>query len=303
MKSKQLKRMIMVKDIFYVLRPQQWSKNLLIFAPAFFGGMLFNDLKIFILMIVSFFSFSLISSTSYIINDLIDIEKDKLHPTKKFRPIASGRLIPIHAFIISVICIVIAFGISSELGTDYILVLGLYLLLGIGYSLFLQYLVILDSFTIAIGFVLRILAGGYASGIHVSSWLLLTTFLVSVLLAFGKRRNEISLVAGSANPFRKVLKEYSIQFLDAGIIIFATTSIVSFSIYAVEIGKREFLISVPFACYGILRYLQIVYINIGVDPTEAFLKDRALFISVIIWIIVTGIMVYFKDIINLIATG
>jgi 4-hydroxybenzoate polyprenyltransferase len=170
--------------------------------------------------------------------------------------------------------------------------------MGIAYSLFLQYLVILDAFTIAAGFVLRIMAGGYASNTEVSSWLLLTTFLLSVLLAFGKRRYELS-IAGQSKPFRKVLKEYNDRFLDSGIIIFATTAIVTFSIYAVEIGKKEFVVSVPFACYGVLRYLQIVQRENGVDPTDAFIKDRALFVAVFLWIFVTALIVYFNDIMGL----
>ncbi|NIT12694.1 MAG: decaprenyl-phosphate phosphoribosyltransferase [Candidatus Dadabacteria bacterium] len=285
-------------DILSLLRVHQWIKNLLIFAPPFFAGIFFNNIQIFIHMILAFFCFSLISSSTYIINDLTDINKDILHPTKKNRPIASGRISIYFAVLILIVCLVSSILISFKFGTNFLLVLALYLLLGIAYSLFLQYLVILDSFTIAAGFVLRIMAGGFASGTEVSSWLLLTTFVVSVLLAFGKRRFELSLVS-SSKPFRKVLEDYNERFLDTGIMMFATTAIVTFAIYAVEIGKKEFLISVPFACYGVLRYLHIVQKQNGADPTDAFIKDKALAIAVFLWILVSALIVYFNDILGL----
>ncbi len=249
-------------------------------------------------MVLAFFCFSLISSSTYIINDLSDINNDRLHPTKKNRPIASGRINKYIAVLILLVCFISSISLSLYFGENFLLVLALYLLMGIAYSLFLQYLVILDAFTIAAGFVLRIMAGGYASNTEVSSWLLLTTFLLSVLLAFGKRRYELSLV-GSSKPFRKVLNEYSERFLDSGIIIFATTAIVTFSIYAVEVGEKEFIISVPFACYGVLRYLQIVHRENGVDPTDAFIRDKSLFVAVFLWIFASALIVYFDDILGL----
>lgn len=287
-----------ILDILSLLRIHQWIKNLLIFAPPFFAGIFFNNLQIFFQMILAFFCFSLISSSAYIINDLTDIDNDKLHPTKKNRPLPSGRINKYIAVLILLVCLVSSIFISLYFGTSFLLVLALYLLLGVAYSLFLQYLVIIDAFTIAAGFVLRILAGGYASGTEVSSWLLLTTFLLSVLLAFGKRRYELSIV-GKSKPFRKVLKEYDERFLDTGIIIFAATAIVTFSIYAVEIGKKEFVVSVPFACYGVLRYLQIVQREDGVDPTDAFIKDKSLSIAVFFWIFITALIIYFKDILSI----
>lgn len=286
-------------DILSLLRVHQWVKNLLIFAPPFFAGIFFNNINVFIEMILAFFSFSLISSSTYIINDINDINKDREHPTKKNRPITSGRISIYLAVLILIFCFSSSVIIAMYFDTSFLLVLALYLLMGLAYSLFLQYIVILDTFTIAAGFVLRILAGGYASNTEVSSWLLLTTFLVSVLLAFGKRRFELSLVSKNSKPFRKVLEHYTERFLDAGIIIFATTSIVTFSIYAVEIGKKQFLISVPFACYGILRYLHIVQRENGADPTDAFIKDKALFVAVFLWIFASAVIVYFDDILSL----
>ena len=287
------------KDILYILRPHQWSKNLLLFAPSFYGGVLFNNPVTFFNMLLAFMCFSLVSSTTYIINDLNDIEKDRQHPVKKFRPIASGRIGPVVATVITIICLTLSIVVSFHFGRDFVLVTALYLFMGIAYSLLLQYIAIVDAFTIATGFVLRLLAGGYASNTSVTSWLLLTTFLLSVLLAFGKRRHELTLTSDSV-PFRKVLRDYDEKFLDNGITVFSTSALVTFLIYVVEIGRKEYLISVPFACYGVMRYLQIVKSNKGVEPTEAFLKDKLLFISVSIWILVTGIIIYFKDIVNLI---
>lgn len=285
------------KDIAYMLRPHQWSKNLLIFAPSFYGSVLFNNKEIFLDMLLAFLCFSLVSSSTYIINDLSDIEKDRQHPVKKLRPIASGRIAPAMAVIITILCLGSSFAISILLGREFILVTALYLLMGIAYSLLLQYVAIVDAFTIACGFVLRLLAGGYASQTNVSSWLLLTTFLLSVLLAFGKRRHELTTTSNS-EPFRRVLRDYNENFLDSGITVFSTCALVTFLIYVVEIGRKEYLLSIPFACYGVMRYLQIVKSGKGVEPTEAFLKDKLLFSSVTIWILVTGIIIYFRDIVN-----
>jgi 4-hydroxybenzoate polyprenyltransferase len=155
----------------------------------------------------------------------------------------------------------------------------------------------LDAFSIALGFVLRIGAGGEASAIKISSWLFLTTFLLSLLLAFGKRRFELASLDNSTS-FRRVLTKYRTDFLDMALTVFATTAIVTYSLYAVERGPREFIITVPFACYGVLRYMYLVQTDTSGDPTEVLLKDKWLFICVFLWIAATALIIYLQDILS-----
>jgi 4-hydroxybenzoate polyprenyltransferase len=281
-------------DYIRLLRPHQWIKNLLILAPPFFGGAFFSDPTLLFAMIQAFFAFSFASSTGYIINDLSDLITDKLHPIKKFRPLASGRVSTQSAVILVLLTFAIAIGLSLSFGKGFILIIILYLILNLLYSFLLQHIVIVDAITIALGFVFRIGAGGEASGIEVSSWLFLTTFLLSLLLAFGKRRFELVSFSNSTS-FRRVLAKYKMNFLDTAISIFATTAIVTYSLYAVERGPRLFIITVPFVCYGVLRYMYLVQTDKNGDPTEALLKDRWLFTSVFLWIIITAIIIYIHD--------
>ncbi len=284
------------KDIIFILRPQQWVKNFLVLAPPFFGGVLFTSYEMFFTMLLAFIAFSLAASTAYIINDIVDIASDQLHPKKKLRPIAAGRIGVPTAVIIAAVTFTLSARSSLTVGIPFTLLMAVYLALSISYSFYLRKLVIVDVFAIAIGFVLRIEAGGVASGIEVSNWLLLTTFLLSLLLAFGKRRYELVMLRKNPQPFREVLGRYRENFLDTTLGIFATTAIVTYSIYTVEVESKIFLITVPFACYGVLRYMYLVQTDTSGDPTESFLKDPPLFVSVLLWFLITTAIIYLKNI-------
>lgn len=285
-----------LKDIIYILRPQQWVKNFLVLAPPFFGGVLFTNYGMFFKMFLAFIAFSLAASTAYIINDIVDIASDQLHPKKKKRPIAAGRISVPAASVIAAVTLALSAWSSLAVGKPFILIIAVYLALSLSYSFYLRNVVIVDVFAIAIGFVLRIEAGGIASGIEVSNWLLLTTFLLSLLLAFGKRRYELVMLRKNPQPFREVLGHYRENFLDTTLGIFATTAIVTYSIYTVDMQSRIFLITVPFACYGVLRYMYLVQTDTSGDPTESFLKDPPLFVSVLLWFLITTAIIYIKDV-------
>ncbi len=283
------------KDFIYLLRPPHWVKNLLIFAPPLFGSVLFTHTEVFFKIIQAFFAFSFASSAGYIINDLYDKEADRHHPKKKHRPIASGRVNTVQAILLILLTLAVSIGLSLRFDKDFILIISLYLILDVVYSSFLQHLLILDAFCIALGFVFRIEAGGIASKIQVSTWLFIVTFLLSLLLAFGKRRFELASLDNSTS-YRKVLAKYTVNFLDSTLAIFSTTAIVSYSIYVVERGVKGLLITVPFVCYGVLRYMYLVQTNSNGDPTEALLKDKGLFICVLLWVVVTAIIIHLQDI-------
>lgn len=288
---------IPLKDFIYLLRPPHWVKNLLIFAPPLFGGVLFNHTEVFLKMIQAFFAFSFASSAGYIINDLYDKEADRHHPKKKLRPIASGRINTVQAVLLILLTLAVSIGLSLRFGKEFILIIFLYLLLDVVYSFSLQHVLILDAFCIALGFVFRIEAGGIASRIRVSTWLFIVTFLLSLLLAFGKRRFELSSFDNSTSH-RKVLAKYTVNFLDSTLGIFSTTAIVTYSIYVVERGVKGLFITVPFVCYGVLRYVYLVQTNSNGEPTEALLKDRGLFICVFLWVVVTAIIIHLQDILR-----
>ncbi len=286
------------RDFVRLLRPHQWIKNLLILAPPFFGGAFSIDGDLFLRMIQAFFAFSFASSTGYIINDLLDVGTDRLHPEKKVRPIASRAITTHQALLLLLLTITLSIGFSLRFGKFFILIIVLYLILSLVYTFVLQHIVILDAFSIALGFVFRIEAGGRASATEVSSWLFLTTFLLSLLLAFGKRRFELVSFDNSTSV-RRVLAKYRTNFLDTALGIFATTAIVTYSLYAVDRGPKEFIITVPFVCYGVLRYMYLVQTDASGDPTETLLKDKWLFVCVFSWIVITALIIYTRYIFSL----
>lgn len=285
---------IVIRDIVFSLRPHHWIKNLLVIAPAFFAGVLFDSAGNMYAVSMAFLSFSFASSAGYILNDLSDIDSDTIHPKKKYRPIPSGRIGRNTAFILLVISLFLSVIFAINLPYKFSIVILGYLILTTAYTCYLKNVVIVDTFCIAGGFLLRIAGGGLAIGVSISNWLFLTTFLLSLLLAFGKRRAELNYNDNSSS-FREVLKYYNAGFLDTSIAIFATTSILSFSLYTVNVGPEIFIITVPFVCFGVLRYIYLVQIDATGDPTEVLISDRWLLSSVIIWLLISGVIIYFYD--------
>ncbi|HML95465.1 MAG TPA: decaprenyl-phosphate phosphoribosyltransferase [Thermodesulfobacteriota bacterium] len=289
----------LLRDIFLLLRPHQWVKNLLVLAPPFFGGVLFTGWGMAFIMFFAFLAFSLASSAGYIINDMVDLEADRLHPKKKLRPIASGKVGAAEALIIALAAFSGAALISYSLDTGFLLIIIAYTALSVLYSFYLQRFALVDCFVIALGFVLRLEAGGMASGTVVSNWLLLTTFVLSLLLALGKRRYELAAASADPAAHRESLSGYSLNFLDQAITIFAATAIVTYAIYALNAGSRIFLFTVGFACYGVLRYLHLVQNSISGDPTESLLRDPPLLLCVLLWLVLTAVIIYHDNLLGL----
>lgn len=293
------------------LRPRQWSKN-----GALFVGLIFSQhLLIWPSLLrasVGFVTFCFASSSIYLLNDMLDLQKDRLHPVKRFRPIASGQLpIPwaIAAMGVLLLCcslslallfflpiqgpeVYTAFGGSSLLFT---LIITSYLLLMVGYSTYLKHIVLIDVFLIALGFILRILASAVVVPVVVSPWLYLVTCFLSLFLALSKRRHEIVLLQDQAGNHRQILKEYSLQLLDQLITIAVTCSLVSYSLYTIETptGNHHLIITIPFVLYGMFRYLYLVYMKTaGGSPEEVLLRDRPMFGTVVLYTILIICMLY-----------
>ena len=251
----------MLKSFVVLLRPKQWVKNLIIFAALVFSMNLFNVQRL-VAAILTFVIFCLLSSAVYILNDIRDVEQDRLHPWKKKRPIATGEISILHALILSGILILISCLGSYAVSKELFFVVLAYLVLQLAYTLYLKQVVLLDIIIIAIGFVLRAVAGAISIRVMISDWLLLCAFLLALFLGFCKRRQELVIYdESSASSFRPVLTQYSSQLLDALIDVVTGATVLAYAIYTVwpdtvqKFGTHKLLYTLPFVVYGIFRYL------------------------------------------------
>jgi len=285
-------------NLFLSLRPAQWTKNLLVFAGLLFGRRLLDPAAVGE-AIAAFAVFCALSGVVYLVNDLVDREADQRHPLKQARPIASGAL-PVRvavagAAIIGAAALAAAFRLGTGLGT----VAVAYVLLQAAYSLALKNIVILDVLAIAIGFVLRAVAGAVAVRVEISHWLFVCTILLALFIALAKRRHEIVLLAGDAALHRPILGEYSAYLLDQMIAIVAACTLISYVFYTIspetseKFGSQWLGLTIPFPLYGILRYLYLIHQREGGgSPADLLLADRPLLTCVALWAAAVAILIY-----------
>ena len=278
-----------MKDIITLLRPHQYVKNLFIFAPLVFAFN-FNETTL-LNATIAFVLFSVLASAVYILNDYLDIEEDKKHPTKKNRPLASGAILPSTANLLflalSSLVFLVAFNINVELFT---VLLG-YFLLNVFYSLKLKHIAIVDIFIIATGFVLRLFAGSLATGTPLSMWIIIITFLLAIFLALAKRRDDV-LLSLAGKETRKNIDGYNLEFVNAAMVLMAGVVIVSYLQYTVSaeviarIGSDKLFLTTFFVILAIFRYMQVTFVeeNSG-SPTKVVLKDRFIQVSILLWLI------------------
>jgi 4-hydroxybenzoate polyprenyltransferase len=276
--------------IIKTMRPRQWTKNLVIFAALVFDRQLGpNNLPALFRTIAGFIIFCLLSGVVYIINDIADIEADRRHPEKRHRQIASGQLSIRTARLAALGLLVIIFPLSYLLSPFFALVALAYFVLNLAYSKWLKHIPLIDVITIALGFVLRVLAGAVLITVaRFSPWLYVVTTLGALLLGFGKRRAEIALLADEANAHRKVLDGYNLPLLDQLITIVASTTIIAYSLYtfsAPNLPENDIMmLTIPFVLYGIFRYLYLLQVDhIGGAPEDILLSDRHLQFSILLW--------------------
>jgi 4-hydroxybenzoate polyprenyltransferase len=279
------------------MRPQQWLKNILIFAALVFDGKL-GVIPDLVRTFIGFLLFCLVSSAVYIINDLADVEADRLHPKKRYRPIAAGVLPVSVARTAAVVIVGLSFPLAYLLSPTFALVLLSYFLLNLAYSKWLKHVPIIDVFVLASFYVLRVVAG--LTIIHVarfSPWLYVVTTLLALYVGFGKRRAELALLAEEANSHRKVLDGYTIPLLDQFITIVSAATIGAYSLYtfsAVNLPENHaMMLTIPFAIYGIFRYLYLVQIKQGGGaPEEELFRDRPLQIAIVLWGLAVVLILY-----------
>lgn len=286
------------KGLFLSLRPKQWIKNGALFAPLLFSQNLFNG-PLLIKTLEAFGLFSLLAGSVYIINDLKDLKEDRLHPIKRNRPLASGRVSPPLAGLFAGVTMAFSLVGGMAVSLSFLETMGAYLLLQVLYTFFLKQQVILDIFSIAAGFVLRVVAGGLAIGVQISPWLFICTTLLSLFLAMAKRRHELVSLKEGAVEHRQILKEYSPYLLDQLMGIVTATTVMSYALYTISgetIAKfhtPNLIFTLPFVLYGIFRYLYLVHQKVeGGRPEEILLTDRPLLLTVLGWIMTILVVLY-----------
>jgi 4-hydroxybenzoate polyprenyltransferase len=279
--------------LFLQLRPKQWTKNLIVFAAPLYSMQLVNP-NVFWKSLVSFFLFCFISGCVYILNDFVDRKADRMHPDKKHRPMASGALNPNLALTFGFLLFVSSVWVANLFNVSFALCLILYFTLNVFYSLQLKHVVLIDILLIASGFVLRAVGGALVIDVPLTEWFLLCALWLSMFLAVSKRRQELYLLQNKKGTHRKVLESYSVALLDQYNSIFATTTIISYSLFVISSEHSNLLMwSIPLVIYGICRYLYLIHQEgKGGKPEEILLEDKHIFITAVMYVVLILISLY-----------
>lgn len=279
-----------MSEVFKLLRIHQYIKNLFIFMPLLFSFS-YMDAHNNINTIITFVLFSLLASSVYIFNDLMDINEDRAHPTKKNRPLASGAVSTKSAKILILLLSLTSLSLSLLLNFELFIVLFIYFILNILYSIKLKHIAILDIFIIATGFVLRLFAGSVVTGINLSMWIILMTFLLAIFLALAKRRDDV-LLSLEGQETRKNIDGYNLEFVNASMVLMAGVVIVSYIQYTISpeviarIGTEYLYLTSFFVILGILRYMQITFVEQDSgSPTKVIIKDTFLKLTIAMWLL------------------
>jgi len=289
----------MFKNYLQLLRVHQWIKNLFVFVPLLFSMHLF-EANYFLSSLKAFFMFCLASSYIYIINDIIDLEADAVHPKKKLRPLPSGKISKHNAWIVSILILLILVGLTFFTNLNFIYLLLGFILLNIFYSLYFKHIVILDVFSIAAGFSIRVLGGAAIISVPISSWLILTTMFISLFLGVMKRHSELEQISDDQlGSTRKVLAEYSLTFTNQIATVAAAGVIICYALYTVSprtvsvFGSENLIYTTPFVVFGIFRFMYLEYLNQkGENTTQVMLTDIPMILTVILYSITTVLIIY-----------
>lgn len=292
----------MIKSILRLTRPKQWIKNMFVFIPMFFGGELF-DLHSVWLAVLTFFAFSLVASSIYCYNDIVDIDADRNHPVKCLRPIASGEVSIRLSYILMTLTFCLGMGVllllPPEVMSQVMAVIVFYYVLNLAYCSKLKQFAILDVCIVAFGFVLRILAGGFACELALSNWIVIMTFLLTLFMSFAKRRDDVLRMNSTGEAPRKNTVRYNLTFINQAITITASVTLVCYIMYCVspEVSERfdtpYLYLTFVFVLLGLLRYIQIAVVDEkSGDPTKIILRDHFSQIIVVAWLLSFLLMIY-----------
>lgn len=292
----------MEKTLNYIkfIRIHQWIKNTFVFIPAFFAAKI-NEIENIKLLLIAFLSFSLVASSIYVINDYVDIEKDKIHPTKSKRPLAAGKITKNEAKIL--FCVIFLLGISLAffLNNGFLGIVIGYFVMNLLYCFYLKKIALIDILIISFGFLLRVIAGGVVLGIILSKWLIILTFLLALFLGFSKRRDDVLLMNNEGFMARKSVEGYNLEFINAAMVVLAAVIVVAYIMYAISpdlatrLHTEYSYITVFPVLVGVLRYFQITFVEQkSADPTQILVKDKFIIITVLSWVIMNLFLIYIK---------
>ncbi len=285
-----------VLGLIRACRPKQWSKNVLLFFGLIFALKL-TDAVLVERAFAGFLVFCAASSCVYLVNDLADLEQDRLHPRKRHRPLAAGVITRGQAVALAVLLLVGAVAASVALGMQFAILTVLYILMTFVYSFRLKHVVLIDVFVIAAGFVIRAAAGAIVVSVPISPWLYVCTVLASLFLGFGKRRHELILLSEGAGSHRRILDEYSLSLLDQLIVIVTAATIMAYSLYTFSAenlpADHSMMLTIPFVIYGFFRYLYLMHQRGGGgSPEDALLGDLPLLTSGVLWLLTAVVILY-----------
>ncbi len=288
----------MLLRYFRLIRINNWIKNLIIFSSIFFAGEISNVLLLRD-SLITFISFSLITSSVYILNDFMDREQDRAHPSKKDRPLAAGKISVAHASVTAAVLVVVGLGLIFQLSIDTFYISLFYVAIMIGYCLVFRKIALVDVGIIAIGFVLRLYVGSTVTGFPNSMWIVIMTFLLAVFIALAKRRDDINNPVIEENKTRESLNGYNLVLVDIMITVLVPIIIVTYILYCTadnnvaRIGENLYLTSV-FVFFGFMRYLQLVFVkNQGGDPIKLLYHDTGIQLALILWVSSFGWLLYY----------
>ncbi len=288
----------MLKNVFISMRPKQWTKNLFVFAGIIFAGRLFHIYDL-VRVVLAFVLLTIVSGGLYIINDILDRKNDVFHPLKKDRPIARGSLPLSKAWVSALLLIILGVSLSFIISQYFFLVVILYLLLMVSYSLVLKRVVLLDILCIAFGFVLRTLAGCAVIDVSISPWLFVCTLMLALFIAASKRRQEFITLDSDAKDHRLSLTDYSPRLIDQILVIVTACTLIAYTLYTlspmtyIKFGGYGLVFTIPFVLYGIMRYFYLIHKGEMVDSPEiVFIRDKPLIIDIVLWVVSVTLVIY-----------
>jgi decaprenyl-phosphate phosphoribosyltransferase len=284
-----------------LIRPKDWAKNLFLFLPLFFGQQILDFHKV-IAVSYGFIAFCCIASSIYIINDYRDREDDRKHPVKCKRPLASGAIAPTSALVLCGLLMIVGFALAWWIREKFLIVLAIYFLVNLGYSMGLKSIAVLDIMLLAAGFVLRIKGGSVISFVPLSQWIVVMVFLLAIFMAIGKRRDDVLLKLSLGTDMRKSVKGYNLEFLNVLLALVSAVIIVAYLMYTlspetvIRLGTYRLYYTCIFVMAGIMRYLQIIYLSADSgSPTKILYKDRFIQVTLLLWVASFVVILYLKD--------
>jgi decaprenyl-phosphate phosphoribosyltransferase len=293
-----------MKYYLKLLRPKDWAKNLFLFIPSFFAGQFFSPSRLEETL-TGFLAFCCVASSVYILNDYRDIAEDRIHPVKSARPLASGKVNQSIAILLSIGLLILGTGLAyiADPNFKFLFILGIYFFMNLAYCFGMKNIAILDILILATGFVLRVKGGSIVSRIDISEWLVIMTFLVALFLAIAKRRDDLQLKATTGTDMRKSMSGYNQDFLDTMLGLFSAIIIVAYINYTVSpltiirLGTHRLYYTSLFVIAGIMRYLQITFVQKrSGSPTEILYKDFFIQVTIALWIISFFVILYLRDV-------